>query len=347
MSKPKPTCVFLHTLEPGQLADFFALLSERTRSARKDGKPYFSCRFRDAQRVAAFMAWSDGMWFEACDKEWHEGRIYKIRAIYEEHPTYGSQIDIQQIRLATAEDCDEGELDPLLFVERSRFDVDAMFAEVRRIAVEDIADTGLRTLTLTLLDRFGPRLRLMPATAKHFHPFAGGWLEHVLSMTRAAMLLTDHYAQHYADTQPALDRDLVVAASLLHEIGRCVEQEQTFGPPPSTIDGQLFGHVILARDLIRDAGREIAELDPERQRLLEHLVLTHLHLPEWGSPRLPVIPEALILHHADDLDAKLEMYLRCLRKDRSAGPFTARDAILGRPLLKRRPATAVDPDESK
>jgi 3'-5' exoribonuclease len=347
MSKPKPTCVSLHTLEPGQQADFFALLAERTRSARKDGKPYFSCRFRDGQRVAAFMAWSDGAWFEACEKEWQEGRIYKIRAIYEEHPTYGSQIDIQQIRFATDEDCEEGELDPLKFVERSRFDVDAMFAEVRGIAADEIADLGLRTLTLGLLDRFGPRLRLMPATAKHFHPFAGGWLEHVLSMTRAAILLADHYLEHYADTQPKLDRDLVVASALLHEIGRCLEQEQTFGTPPSTIDGQLFGHVILARDLVRDAGRQIAELDPERLRLLEHLVLTHLHLPEWGSPRLPAIPEALILHHADDLDAKLEMYLRCLRKDKSSGPFTARDAVLGRPLLKRRPLPESAAEESQ
>ncbi|MFO0863222.1 MAG: HD domain-containing protein [Gemmataceae bacterium] len=339
MPKPKPTCVSLHKLEPGQLADFFALLSERTRSARKDGKPYFSCRFRDDQRAAAFMAWSDGSWFDACEKDWQEGRIYKVRAIYEEHPTYGSQIDIQQIRLATADDCEEGELDPLKFVERSRFDVDEMFAEVRRIAEAEIVDDGLRLLTLALLDRFGPRLRLMPATAKHFHPFAGGWLEHVLSMTRAAMLLADHYAEHYADIEPKLDRDLVVAASLLHEIGRCVEQEQTFGPPSSTIDGQLFGHVILARDVIRDAGREVKTLDPERLRLLEHLVLTHLHLPEWGSPRLPAIPEALLLHHADDLDAKLEMYLRCLRKDKSPGPFTTRDAVLGRPLLKQTAVT--------
>jgi len=345
VSKAKPAVARLHELEPGQLADFYALLSERHRAARKDGKPYFSCRFRDAQRVAAFMAWNDGPWFEACDKEWRDGRIYKIRAIYEEHPTYGPQIDIQNIRLAIAEDESDGELDPLQFVECSRFDADAMFAELRRLAVEEIADTGLRTLTLTLLDRFAPRLRHMPATAKHFYPFAGGWLEHVVSTTKTALWLTDHYSEHYADLPPALDRELIVAGSLLHDIGRCVEQEETFGPPQSTIDGQLFGHLILARDLIRDAGRAIAELDPERLRLLEHLVLTHLSLPEWGSPRLPAIPEVLILHHADDLDAKLEMYLRCLRKDTSAGPFTAPDSVLRRPLLKRRPMPPAEPLE--
>ena len=58
--------------------------------------------------------------------------------------------------------------------------------------------------------------------------------------------------------------------------------------------------------------------------------------PEWGSPRLPCIPEVLIVHHADDLDAKFEMYARCLTKDMSEGPFTERDPVLGRPPLKQR-----------
>jgi len=71
-------------------------------------------------------------------------------------------------------------------------------------------------------------------------------------------------------------------------------------------------------------------------QLLEHLILSHLTLPEWGSPRLPLIPECLILHHADDLDAKLEMYVRCLTRDAAAGPFTDRDPVLGRQLYKGR-----------
>ena len=62
---------------------------------------------------------------------------------------------------------------------------------------------------------------------------------------------------------------------------------------------------------------------------------SYLTLPEWGSPRLPLIPEVLVLHHADDLDAKLEMYARCLTRDTSPGPFTERDPQLGRALLKR------------
>ena len=71
-------------------------------------------------------------------------------------------------------------------------------------------------------------------------------------------------------------------------------------------------------------------------QLLEHVVLSHLTRPEWGSPRLPVVPEALILHHADDLDAKFEMFARQLTRDKADGPMTERDPILGKPLLKQR-----------
>ena len=100
--------------------------------------------------------------------------------------------------------------------------------------------------------------------------------------------------------------------------------------------GRLFGHLFLGRDLVRDTARELGDVNPELVQLLEHVIVSHLNLPEWGSPRLPLMPECLILHHADDLDAKLEMYARCLSRDQAAGPFTDRDPVLGRQLYKGR-----------
>ena len=82
--------------------------------------------------------------------------------------------------------------------------------------------------------------------------------------------------------------------------------------------------------------KDIPDLNLELLELLLHIVIHHLKLPEWGSPRLPCIPEVLIVHHADDLDAKFEMYARCLTNDVSDGPFTERDPMLGRALLKAR-----------
>ena len=107
-------------------------------------------------------------------------------------------------------------------------------------------------------------------------------------------------------------------------------------PPKHTIPGELFGHLLLGRDLVREAGRATPGLNPELLTLLEHVVYAHLTRPEWGSPRLPAIPEVLIVHHADDLDAKFEMFARCLTKDAADGPFTDRDPVLNRLLLKGR-----------
>jgi 3'-5' exoribonuclease len=151
-------------------------------------------------------------------------------------------------------------------------------------------------------------------------------------------MLADKYISHYPELTPALNRDLVAAGAVLHDIGRAAEL--TVGapgqPPEPTVPGHLFGHLFLGRDLIHDAARDVADLNPELLMLLEHIVVTHLTRPEWGSPRLPVIPEVLILHHADDLDAKLEMYVRCLTRDTADGPLTDRDPVLGKQLLKWR-----------
>ena len=77
-------------------------------------------------------------------------------------------------------------------------------------------------------------------------------------------------------------------------------------------------------------------MNPELLQLLEHMLLSYLTLPEWGSPRLPLIPECLIVHHADDLDVKLEMYVRCLSRDSAEGAFTEREPGLNRQSLKGR-----------
>jgi 3'-5' exoribonuclease len=335
MAKAKPPLVRLSELAVGQSGDFFALLVERTRGARRDGKPYYTCRFRDAVRVATFMVWSDGPWFEACDHDWQQGEFYKIRGVYDEHKTYGPQIDIAQIRPVADEDKGEG-FEPLQFVDHTRYDVDGMFDEIWSIAESHINDVPLRRLVLTILERQKTQLRHLPATQRHFFPFAGGLLEHVLSVTHTCLHLADKYVGHYPDLQPPLNRDLVIAGAILHDIGRTVEFNGDVLNVQPTVPGRLFGHLFLGRDLVRDTARELGDVDPGLVQLLEHIVVTHLGLPEWGSPRLPLIPECLIIHHADDLDAKLEMYVRCLTRDKEPGDFTGRDPVLGRQLFKGR-----------
>src|SRR5262245_11046929 len=83
----------LRDLAPGHQGDFFALLAEKTRGRTVQGKNYYLCRFRDAVRQVTFMAWADGPWFEACERDWHPGQFFKVRAVYTEHERYGAQLD--------------------------------------------------------------------------------------------------------------------------------------------------------------------------------------------------------------------------------------------------------------
>jgi 3'-5' exoribonuclease len=333
--RTKPQTTRLCDVPAGTIADFFALLAEKIKGTTRDGKPFFNCRFRDAKRIVAYMAWADGPHYEACQKDWQVGQCYKIRGLYGEHERYGPQIEIQMLRQVQEADRAEG-FDPADFVDHSRHDPNKMLAELRGLAESHIGDGPLQKLVLSLLDQHAEPLKRLPATLNKFYPFQGGLLEHTLSVTWSCLHLVEKYTAHFPDLRPPLNKDIVVAAAILHDIGRVAEFDDHPLTPQPTVPGRLFGHLFLGRDLVRDLARQIEGLNPELVQLLEHVLISHLNLPEWGSPRLPLVPEALILHHADDLDAKLEMYVRCLTRDQALGPFTDRDPVLNRQLWKGR-----------
>jgi 3'-5' exoribonuclease len=338
MSKPLSPVIRLSDLKPGDRGTFFALLADRVRGTTQTNKPFYTCRFKDLRRTATYMVWADGPHFDVCDTEWQPGQYFKIRGVFNEHDRYGPQIDVEQVRPVQDRDATDG-FNPADFVERSRLDPEQMLAELRSLIDAEISDDPLRRLTRSLIDRHADKLKVLPATERRFYPFPGGWLEHTLSVARSCSWLASWYRERFSNLRPPINRDVVIAGAVLHDIGRAVELDP--GPNPTdaaepTVDGRLFGHLFLGRDLIREAAREQGDVSPELMRLVEHLVISHLNHPEWGSPRLPLIPEALILHHADDLDAKLEMFVRCLTRDPGPGPFTEREPSLGRQLYKGR-----------
>jgi len=333
MSRPKPALARLSELTPGQTGDFYALLSERNRGTTREGKGYYSCRFRDARRTVSAMIWGDGKFFHECDKEWQAGQFFKVRGTYTEHEKYGPQIEVELIRLV--KEGDEG-FTPTDFVESSRREPAAMFAELKELVTQQIADEPLRRLVLALLDGHAERWQRLPATRERYYPFLGGLLEHTLAVTQSCLQLVERYRSYYTELKPPLNKDLVVAGAVLHDLGRVLEFDNEPLAPNLSVPGRLTGHLILGRDLVRDKARELGDVNPELLQLLEHVLLSYLALPEWGSPRLPLVPESLIIHHAVDLDAKLEMYVRCLSRDQAPGPFTDREPGLNRQLFKGR-----------
>lgn len=315
-----PKIALLADLVHGQEADFFALLSAKEELTTKDGKPYFRVTFRDAGREVSFPIWGDTTWSTVCRDKWRVGEFFKLRAQYRE-TNYGPQLEIRKIRVVSEEDQAEG-FDPAMCLPAARYDPEEMLAGLSDLVTQKVEDQPLADFTHAMLERNREVLLTLPAAKFNHHARMSGYLEHVLSVSRTAAFLAGKYAELYPDMQPPLDQGLVVAGAVLHDIGKIRELESTPTGAEYTVSGSLIGHILQGRDMVRELAAEYP-LDEETLLRLEHIIVSHQRLPEWGSPKPPMFPEALIIHYADDLDAKLEMMVAALAEDTTEGPFTS------------------------
>ena len=235
--------ISLHEMQDGECGDFFALLTAKEEHTTRDRKPYHRVTFRDARREVSFPVWTDSPWAVACRGEWTPGAFYKVRATYRE-TNYGPQLEIRKIREVVEADADDG-FNPAMCLEQSRFDTDAMFAELLAIASEQIPHAGLRSLVESILSCNRRELIASPAARHHHHAYAGGLLEHTLSVTRTAVFLADKYDDYYPDLSPRLDKGLVVAGAILHDIGKLRELDRAPTGTAYTPEGELVGHILL------------------------------------------------------------------------------------------------------
>ena len=315
------TITLLSELADGQEGEFFALLAEKQELKTRDGKPYYRVTFRDKARDVSFPIWSDAPLAESCRSEWTPGQFYKLRATFRQS-NYGPQLDIKKIRAAVDGDRKDG-FSPAMCQPASRFDPVEMFAELMNLIEKYVEDKPLRKLVTDIYEQYREDLLVMPAAKRNHHAFASGYLEHVLNVTQTCAQMADKYAELYNDLEPPINKGLVVAGGALHDIGKLRELE--FGPTGAdyTPAGCLIGHILQGRDIVREtaAGRKI---DADLLLRLEHVIVAHQRLPEWGSPKPPMTPEALIVHYADDMDAKMQMIVGAMKEDPAGGPMTSK-----------------------
>jgi 3'-5' exoribonuclease len=169
------------------------------------------------------------------------------------------------------------------------------------------------------------RYRNAPAAKTLHHAYIGGLLDHVVSLFRSCDLISRNY--------PQINRDLLLTGAFLHDIGKI--QELTYNRSFSyTTRGQLLGHMIIELEMLQAKLAQLPDFPPELKTLLEHLIISHHGQYDFGSPKLPMFPEALMLHYLDDLDSKMEaMRAHFEREKELEGPWTSYNASLGRPLL--------------
>ena len=331
----RSTVVPLAEMKEGQTADCFVLLVEKEQRQTRGGKPFFTLRVRDRGRQVSVPIWSDSEFFAACEHEWQPGQFFKVRGTYR-NTEWGPQLEIEKVRLATDDDCSDG-FDAMNFRERTRFDVEPMFQEMAGLACTHISEKPLCKLVLAILDRYKSGIQEIPAATHNHHAFVGGYLEHVLSVTRTAVYLADKYIEYYPDLVPPISKSLVVAGAVLHDIGKLRELDATAPQTVYSAEGRLLGHMLLGRDIVREIAPNIEGLSSETQLHLEHIIAAHQAQREWGAVVEPHTIECLLVHYADDMDAKVNMMVQALQKDTTPGPFTSRENPLRRNVFKGMP----------
>lgn len=310
----RPKAISLAELPRDEDCDFFCYVMQRESLLTRAGKPYLRVTIRDASRAITFPVWRDAPWFSACDEAFRQGAFCKVRAIYRES-NYGPQFEIRKIRPASATDAENG-FDPSKLLPPSRGDSVALFAEVRRIAEVEIASPSLRQTVCELLDTHRDGW-LSQAGGRWHHAQRGGLIEHTYFTLLGAMALWEQYAIAETEAERNSSRELVIAGAILHDIGRIAELRIDPQGAQLTTFGELVGHQVLGRDLVRAMAIE-ANVDAEMLLRLEHILLSHHARPDFGSPMPPMTVEALIIHLADDADARIVAALECMQSETSS-----------------------------
>jgi 3'-5' exoribonuclease len=249
----------------------------------------------------------------------HEGDILEIEG---SAGSYRGQLQVTVSDLQTV----QGEVDPTLFLEEAERDPAEMMADLREL-MKALENPSLRRLVDRFLSdrQFVVAFQKAPAAKNFHHNYVGGLLEHTLSVCRLAVWVADHY--------PQLDRDLLIVAAFLHDVGKTRELSVT----PSiayTDEGRLLGHLVLGSAMLDEKLKEIRGFPPDLALRLRHMILSHHGEYAFGSPKRPKFLEAFALHLIDDLDAKINGLGRFMEKDQQEGAWTDYNRLFERYLLK-------------
>jgi 3'-5' exoribonuclease len=322
MAATGTVAIRLSDLVDGQEAVCYAALVKKTRGMTSRNQPFIKCLFRDKRAQYEAPLWHDSRFFADAER-WTEGTAYRLQVRGEHNLRYGMQLDIQAIRPAGEADVAEG-FDFYDLVESSEYDPDSLMKSILERVDKYVDEPHLRQLVVKILSDHDELFRKMQAAQNLHHSYTGGLLEHVWSMTRVAGLLVDHYAMYYKKLKPPLNKGVVIAAIILHDIGKLRELQYHPVEARYTKEGHLIGHILMGRDLVRDTAREIEGFPVETLLLLEHAILAHHGKREFGAPVLPQTVEAILVSYIDELDAKMNMVAQQRMKSTTEDEFTDR-----------------------
>ncbi|HYE24708.1 MAG TPA: HD domain-containing protein [Clostridia bacterium] len=310
------------------IATSFLVTSKQVKP-KKTGEPYLDLLLADCSGNISAKMWDNvsvaGETFDVND-------VIRVRGVFNKY-NHRWQFTIRSVEGKLRED----QIDFSDYLPKTSKDVEQLWKTVGEF-VASITDPHLRALLEAFMSdpKIAQAYKNAPAAKTLHHAFIGGLLDHVVSLFTTCDLVVRNY--------PLVNRDLVLTGAFLHDIGKIHElaYSRSFS---YTTEGQLLGHMIIELEMLHEKIRLVPGFPGELKILVEHLIISHHGQYEFGSPKLPMFPEALMLHYLDDLDSKMEAMRAQIERDADLeSPWTNYNPSLARPLLNTRKFLGKKPE---
>src|ERR1700691_4792385 len=301
---------------------------------KKSGEPYIALTLGDRSGQLEAKMWDN---VEEVLNTFEQDDFLKIKGLVNKYKNR-FQLTIHKLRKLG-----DSEIDFSDYLPKTTKNVDELWQALADF-VASFQNSHLKSLVRAFMadPEIAAAYRNAPAAKTLHHAYIGGLLDHVVSLFRSCDLVCRNYSQ--------INRDLLLTGAFLHDIGKihALPYNRSFS---YTTRGQLLGHMIIELEMLQAKLALVPGFPPELKTLLEHLIISHHGKYEFGSPKLPMFPEALLLHYMDDLDSKMEaMRAQFEREADLESPWTSYNASLGRPLLNSAkfltPKAASAPEDS-
>jgi 3'-5' exoribonuclease len=312
--------IYLKDIKQGDKIASTFLAAEKNMAFSLKGAPYLNVRLKDKTGELDGKVWDNAIEF---DRQFKKGDVIYIEGKAASYKN-AIQISIVNIKKYAGED-----VEPTDYLPAAKGDIAAMFKEMLAY-VEKIQTKPLQTLLQAFFhdQKTAELFQRAPAAKGFHHIYLGGLLEHSLSVVR----LLDKVADHY----PNLDRDLLLAGGMLHDIGKIYEFNYDSLIEYSD-EGRLIGHIVMGVEMINKKIEAIPDFPAPLALKMRHIILSHHGEFEFGSPKRPKMMEALVVHFIDDLDAKLNAFQAFITDSNNAdSDWTTYNRFFERFLYKRR-----------
>jgi 3'-5' exoribonuclease len=317
---------YVRDLEPNQLVHGIFLVQHKEVRQKKSGEPYLSLTLGDRTGELDAKMWDNAQ--DSLDTFEREDfvRVKGLLQIFQSR---------RQLTIHKIQPVPESEIDVADYFPASSRDREEMFAELRSW-IGSMTNPHLKALLESIFadESIALAYRTAPAAKSVHHAWLGGLIEHVLSLCHLAKFTAAHYHN--------IDFDLLLSGVLLHDIGKISELSYARGFSYTT-PGQLLGHITIGVSMVQDKLRTLPGFPPALRDMLLHMILSHHGELAFGSPKVPLFPEAMLLHQLDNMDSKMECMRALLEKDgRFTGVWTGYSAPLERNLLNKAKYLAAD-----